>query len=108
MKNFILILLLAALALVAACSKNEPAVQPAKTVPEAKSVDYKKICERMIPLSPEARRGTFAQTCEANYQTLLPDCRNAAAVTDCFVNMKAWDERLACMDSCERNSAPGK
>ncbi len=108
MKKITFTFLIAALVLLAACSKNQPDAKPGTAAPDTAAVDYKKICERMIPLSPEARRGVFAQTCEKSYQTLLPACRNAAAVNECFGNMKTWDERLACMDSCVRNAEPGK
>ena len=42
-------------------------------------------------------------TCEATYRSYLPACRNAAAVTECFANIKSWGERLACIDSCQRD-----
>ena len=107
MKEAVLILLVAA-TLVTACSKSAPPAASAKNEAETTQVDYKKICERLIPLAPEARRATFTLSCESDYRTVLPACRNAAAVNACFSGLKSWDGRLACMDSCERIGELGK
>lgn len=108
MNKAVLILLVLAMSCVAACSKTEPAAKAPGSEAEAIPVDYKQICEHLIPMAPEARKASFAQTCTASYQSVLPACRNAAAVNDCFVNLKSWDGRLACMDSCVRTSPLGK
>ena len=71
-------------------------------------VDYRKICSYLVPLSPAERRDTFAQACESTYRSYLPACQNAAAVTDCFANIKSWGERMACIDSCKRDTPPRK
>lgn len=104
MNKIVLILLTAAL--VTACSKTAPDTQAAA---QAMPVNHKKICERMVALAPPARKESFTQiSCEASYQQMMPACRNAAAVNDCFTNMKAWEERLACMDSCVRDAGAEK
>ena len=108
MKKTALILLVATMSIVAACSKTEPQANPVKKEAEAQQVDYKTICEHLIPLSPESRRASFTKACEENYRNLLPACRNAAAVNACFSDLKSWDGRLACMDSCVRDPAPVK
>lgn len=94
-------LLAAAIFLTTACSD-------APSGAAASQVDYKKICDHLVPLSPQERRDSFANSCESTYQSYLPACRNAAAVTDCFTKMKAWGERLACIDSCQRDDMPRK
>jgi hypothetical protein len=102
---------LIAAGLLLACSKTEPqpnsangTSQPGQASVDSavQPVDYKMICERLIPLAPDARKATFSTTCLAEYQKLLPSCQNASAVNDCYAKMKGWDERLACMDSCVR------
>lgn len=100
---------------IAGCSKTEPnvAAPEAKTTEakttaggaEAKPVDYDKICERLVPLAPAERKEDFAKGCVASYKVYLPACRNADAVNACFAKLKNWSERLACMDSCEKNPA---
>lgn len=93
-------ILLASVILVsAACSRSAP---------EAKPVDYQKLCGHLIPLFPESGRESFAQTCEASYRRDLPTCRNASAVVDCFMDLKSWDGRTACANLCTRHSAPEK
>ena len=82
-----------------ACSKSEP---------EAKPVDYRKLCDHLVPLFPETGRESFTQTCEANYRRDLPACRNAAIVADCFMNIKSWEERQPCAALCVHNSGPGR
>ena len=113
MNKAVLILLAVAITCVTACSKTEPQAK----APEAKLVasdaaaqplDYKKICEHLVPLAPESRKASFTLECVASYQSYLPACRNAAAVNDCFVNLKSWAGRLACLDSCVRDPEPGK
>ncbi|MFA7280756.1 MAG: hypothetical protein WC100_11735 [Sterolibacterium sp.] len=109
MKRLTLILLVIAISV--ACSKTEPTAKPgpAETGSGSNAVDYKAICERLVSLVPASRQATFTQqSCLANYQSLLPTCSNAAAVNDCFVKLKSWDGRLACMDSCVRTAAQGK
>jgi hypothetical protein len=109
MKRLAFILLVIAISV--ACSKTEPTAIPtaAETAAVSSSVDYQAICERLVSLAPASRQATFSQqSCLANYQSLLPACSNAAAVNDCFVKLKSWDGRLACMDSCVRTAAPGK
>ena len=109
MKRLTLILLVIAISV--ACSKTEPTALPTpiETGSGSSSVDYKAICERLVSLAPASRQATFTQqSCLANYQSLLPACSNAAAVNDCFVKLKSWDGRLACMDSCVRTAAPEK
>ena len=109
MKRLALILLVIAMSV--ACSKTEPTANPApaETGASSTSVDYKALCEHLVLLAPASRQATFTQqTCVSNYQNLLPACGNAAAVNDCFIKLKSWDGRLACMDSCVRTTAPDK
>lgn len=109
MKRAVFFLLVVAVFFAAACSKSSPEAVSGKTEAAATQVDFKKICERLVPLALEAHRETFAQTtCEAKYQGYLQACRNGAAVTECFLKIKSWDERLACIDSCVRNTAAAK
>ena len=116
-----------AVALVAACSKPETPPNPtsnstptsattaattatatATAATDTHAIDYKKICGRLQAVAPESRQASLLRSCEKDYQTLLPSCQNAAAVTDCFTNIKTWDERLACLDSCVRTSLGAK
>ncbi|MFA7269163.1 MAG: hypothetical protein WC073_07460 [Sterolibacterium sp.] len=117
MSRVVFLLLAAGLSFVAACSKTESDAKPIAAEPAAKQamsgqqampLDYQKICERLIQLAPEARKGSLPQTCEKGYREVMPACRNAAAVNECFANMKVWDERLACLDSCVRDAGPEK
>lgn len=108
MKKAFYILLVVAISLAAACSKSSPEAKSAKTEAGSTQVDYKKICEHLAPLSPEAGGGNFSQTCEAKYRGYLPSCQNAEAVTDCYLKIKTWGERLACFDSCVREAKPAK
>ena len=111
MNKAALLLLVVVMPFLAACSKTEPEVKAVPAVQveaEAKPVDYQAICGHLVPLAPESRRVAFTQSCVANYQSLLPACRNAAAVNDCFSKLKSWDGRLACMDSCVRNPESAK
>lgn len=93
-----------------ACSKEEapkpsPNIASLPTmaeVPGGQEPDYKLICEKLIPLAPDARRATFAATCLAEYKQMFPACKNASAVNDCYANLKDWSGRLACLDSCVR------
>lgn len=97
--------------LLVACSKTElqantgnsssMAVPPA-VLPAAQAPDYKLICERLSTLGPEDRKAAMAGKCEAEYQRMLPACRNVAAVNDCYANLKSWSTNLACLDSCIR------
>jgi hypothetical protein len=102
---------LIAAGLLVACSKTEPQPNSANGNPQpgqasvdsaVQPVDYKKICDRLIPMAPESRKESFPTTCLVEYQTTIPSCQNASAVNNCFANIKEWGERLACMDSCVR------
>lgn len=119
MKRTTLFLLVVAVSLAAACSKSPPeatagkpeaaAAAAGKTETAATQADYKKICERLVPLALEAHRESLTQAnCETKYQSYLHTCRNGAALTDCFMKIKSWDERLACIDSCVRDTVPAK
>lgn len=96
-----------------ACSKEEaqkpsaniptiPTLPTLAEVPGGAEPDYKLICEKLIPLAPEARKVSLAATCIADYKQLLPACKNASAVNDCYANLKDWGGRMACLDSCVR------
>ena len=100
-----------AVVLLVACSKTETQLNapvsnptPVQEIanPSSQSPDYKLICERLIALAPEARKVGLSANCLADYQHMLPSCQNAAAVNDCYANMKEWSGRLACLDSCVR------
>ncbi|MCK9387722.1 MAG: hypothetical protein M0Q22_04930 [Sulfuritalea sp.] len=117
MKKSVFVLLVVAISFATACSQSssesksgkiEVAAASGKTDAEAMQVDYKKVCERLIPLSPEARRDSFSKTCESTYQKYLPSCRNSSTVTECYMKIKSWDERLACFDVCVRDTVPAK
>lgn len=97
--------------LIAACSKTEtqanvgnsnapPTLESANLT--AQSLDYKMICERLMTLAPEARKGLLAGSCMADYQKMLPSCQNTSAVNTCYANLKEWSGRLTCLDSCVR------
>lgn len=96
--------------LLVACSKTETQPNSANSGPPVQEVvdsitqplDYKLICERLIALAPAARQAGLAANCVADYKSMLPSCRNASAVNACYVNMKEWSGRLACLDSCVR------
>ncbi|CAG4885242.1 exported protein of unknown function [Georgfuchsia toluolica] len=105
MKKVFFILLVVAISFSAACSKSSPETKSATTETGATQVDYKKICEHLIQISPEKTDGL---ACEAKYRGFLPSCQNAEAVTDCYLKIKTWDERLACFDSCVREAKPAK
>ena len=105
MKKASFILLVAAISLVAACSKFSSEATSAKTEAGSTQVDYKKICEHLVQIAPEKAGGL---TCESKYRSYLPSCRNAEAVTECYLKIKSWDERLACFDSCERETKSPK
>ncbi|MDI1247199.1 MAG: hypothetical protein PSV24_17535 [Rhodoferax sp.] len=97
--------------LLVACSKTETQVNAATSgpklaqdsaSPEAQSLDYKLICERLTGLAPETRKAALAVNCVTEYQNMLPSCQNAPVVNTCYANLKEWSGRLACLDSCVR------
>ncbi len=104
MKKTGLFLMVVAIGFLAACSKSSLEAASAPSQSGAMQVDYKKICQHLVPLAAAEKRGSFAATCEASYRSYLPSCSNATAVNDCFTNIKSWDERLGCLDSCKRDT----
>ena len=108
MKKSAIVLMVVAVSIVAACSNSSTDTASGNAGAGALQADYGKICGYLVPLSPADRRDSFAKTCESTYRSYLPACQNAAAVTDCFANIKTWDERLACIDSCKRDTPPRK
>ncbi len=108
MKTKALFLMAVAIGFLAACSKSSPEAASAPSQSGAMQADYKKICQHLVPLAAVEKRDSFAASCEASYRSYLPSCSNAAAVTDCFANIKSWDERLACLDSCKRDTPPAR
>lgn len=110
MKKSLIVLLVAAVSFTAACSKSpsSPEATPAKTETGSTQVDYKKICEHLVAIAPEAKKSELSQSCEAKYRNYLPSCRNAEAVTNCYLNLKSLEERVTCFDSCVREISPAK
>lgn len=101
--------LISCAAVLAACSNSSNEAGTGGVSVAAAPDMYQKACAHLLPLAPESRRAQFTQTaCETEYKALLNACGNATAVSDCLSGVKSWDERLACIDSCKRTTAPGK
>ena len=83
-------LLMALLLSMTACSRKVPAAE-----------DLKKICDHISPLVPVEKKPEFVAGCEKRYEDFLSKCTNASALTSCFANIKSWDERWTCVNSCE-------
>ncbi|MCX7162087.1 MAG: hypothetical protein NT083_03425 [Rhodocyclales bacterium] len=103
-----ILLLVAGISLATACSRSQPEATSGSAGAGPTQPDYKKICQHLAPLATAEKKDAFAGTCEETYRRYLPSCSNAAAVTDCFANIKSWDERLACLDSCKRDTPPAR
>ncbi len=107
-KTASLLLLVVGISLATACSRSQSEATSGNAGAGPTQPDYKKICQHLVPLATAEKKDSFAGTCEETYRRYLPSCSNAAAVTECFGNIKSWGERLACLDSCKRDSPPGK
>ena len=105
MEKVTFILLVVVISLAAACSKSSSGTNSAINEAGSTQVDYKRICEHLFVISPEKAGGP---TCESKYRGYLPSCGNADAVTECYLKIKSWDERLACFDSCVRETKLSK
>ena len=122
MKTSRLILSLALAALAAACSQPDTSSSAAAASPASpasaasaasatasgQALNYSKLCENLVALAPAERKVNLRMTCTSDYEKMLPACTNADAVNSCYANMKSWDDRLACLDSCQKPGAPAK
>ena len=116
MKTSRLILSLALAALAAACSQPDTSssaaaaspASPASAAASGQPVDYAKLCDKLVALAPAERKVNLRMTCTSDYEKMLPACTNPDAVNSCYAKLNSWDERLSCLDSCQRPGAPAK